>query len=70
MCEYRRSVSRYVPIQLFWELFECCRGMFVEIPLNVTYYVFRFICDSGSGLWVLLLTAWVAKCALCFPWEV
>lgn len=54
-------VARFLKPPSFWDPAEFCRGIFVDLPLVITYVGSHLIHHPSWDLWVLLLTYLVSK---------
>ena len=61
--------SRYVVHTKVWESLEMPRGCLVELPPAITYLGSRFIVYPHIGVWVVVITEWVARVAASILWE-
>lgn len=61
--------ARFVRVVYLWADFEFFRGLLVYLPLVVTSLGTSLISDPSSGLWVFMLTEWVAKYASYVFWD-
>ena len=61
--------SRYVVPTKVWESLEMPRGCLLELPPAITYLGSRLIADPRSGVWVVVITEWVARVAAFILWE-
>ena len=61
--------SRYVVATKVWESLEVPRGCLAELPPSITYLGSRLIADPRSGVWVVVITEWVARVAAFILWD-
>ena len=60
--------SRYVVATRVWESLKVPRGCLVEHPPSITYLGSRLIANPRSGVWVVVITEWVARVAAFILW--